>query len=155
MTSTRTPGRLRVFLCHSAHDKPAVRELYNRLRADGFAPWLDEEDLLPGQDWRVEIAKAVEAAHGVIVCLSRTAVNPDGFKTREIAYALDLARTPAADPPLIIPLLLEPCTVPDDLAHLHWVEYRQPLGYARLVKALRARALALGLAEPESGPSLP
>lgn len=46
-----TPS-LRVFLCHTAADKPAVRDLYHRLRADGFEPWLDEEDLLPGQKWQ-------------------------------------------------------------------------------------------------------
>jgi hypothetical protein len=40
---------LRIFLCYSSGDKPAVRELYRRLRADGFEPWLDGVNLLPGQ----------------------------------------------------------------------------------------------------------
>ena len=35
---------LRVFLCHASEDKQAAEELYNRLRADGFLPWLDKED---------------------------------------------------------------------------------------------------------------
>jgi hypothetical protein len=42
---------LRVFLCHSSHDKPKVRDLYQCLRRSGFAPWLDEENLIAGQDW--------------------------------------------------------------------------------------------------------
>jgi hypothetical protein len=50
--------KLKVFLCHSAGDQPAVRALYQKLQADGFAPWLDEEDLLPGQKWEQEIPKA-------------------------------------------------------------------------------------------------
>ena len=59
MTETR---KLRVFLCHSSQDKPIVRELYQRLNAEGWIdPWLDEEKLLPGQDWEMEIEKAVEA----------------------------------------------------------------------------------------------
>ena len=34
--------KLRVFLCHSSNDKPAVRELYQRLKAEGWIdPWLD------------------------------------------------------------------------------------------------------------------
>jgi hypothetical protein len=36
---------LRVFLCHSSNDKPAVRELYQKLRAEAWIqPWLDEEE---------------------------------------------------------------------------------------------------------------
>lgn len=34
---------LRIFLCHAHEDKEAVRHLYQRLKAEGFAPWLDEE----------------------------------------------------------------------------------------------------------------
>src|SRR5436853_6308588 len=41
---------LQVFLCHSSSDKPRIRELYKRLLAGGFDPWLDEENLIPGQD---------------------------------------------------------------------------------------------------------
>ena len=45
MTETR---KLRVFLCHSSQDKSIVRELYQRLNAEGWIdPWLDEEKLLP------------------------------------------------------------------------------------------------------------
>jgi hypothetical protein len=60
------PRKLRVFLCHSSHDKPVVRELYQRLKAAPYGddkgwidPWLDEEKLYPGQDWDLGIEKAV------------------------------------------------------------------------------------------------
>jgi len=50
--TTGPPRKLKVFLCHSSHDKPAVREIYVRLKAEGWIdPWLDEEKLFPGQDW--------------------------------------------------------------------------------------------------------
>jgi hypothetical protein len=33
---------LRVFPCHASGDKPAVRELYQKLAAEGWIdPWLD------------------------------------------------------------------------------------------------------------------
>jgi hypothetical protein len=59
----------RIFLCHAVADKPAVRQLYRRLVSDGVSPWLDEEDLLPGQEWQSEIPKAVRASAAVIVFL--------------------------------------------------------------------------------------
>jgi len=54
-----TDRKLRVFLCHSSQDKPIVRELYQRLLSESWIDrWLDEEKLLPGQDWDMEIEKA-------------------------------------------------------------------------------------------------
>jgi hypothetical protein len=52
---------LKVFLCHARADRDPVRGLYARLTQDGvdrFA-WLDKAKLLPGQDWELEIRKAV------------------------------------------------------------------------------------------------
>ncbi len=59
---------LKVFLCHATGDKPAVRALYKRLKADGVDAWLDEEKLLPGQKWQDEISKAVKESEIVIIC---------------------------------------------------------------------------------------
>lgn len=42
---------LKVFLCHASADKPAVRDLYKRLTADGVDAWLDAENLIAGQNW--------------------------------------------------------------------------------------------------------
>jgi hypothetical protein len=37
---------LGVFLCHTSQDKAAVRDLYLRLKAEGWIdPWLDEKKL--------------------------------------------------------------------------------------------------------------
>ena len=44
------PRKLKVFLCHSSDDKAPVREIYARLKSESWiAPWLDEEELYPGQ----------------------------------------------------------------------------------------------------------
>jgi hypothetical protein len=64
----------RVFLCHSSGDKEHVRDLYRRLQRDGFTPWLDEEDILPGQGWEREIRRAIRASRCVLVCLSKSSV---------------------------------------------------------------------------------
>ena len=88
-----TPDRkLRVFLCHASQDKPIVRELYQRLLAEGWIdPWLDEEKLLPGQNWDLEIEKAVESADAVIVCLSNNSVTKAGYIQKELRKILDVA----------------------------------------------------------------
>jgi hypothetical protein len=58
--------KLRVFLCHASQDKPVVRALYQRLLDEGWIdPWLDEENLLPGQDRGIELEKALESTDDV------------------------------------------------------------------------------------------
>src|SRR4030042_105031 len=91
MMATDKPHSLRVFLCHSSGDKPAVRELHQRLCAEGIDAWLDEEKLLPGQDWQREIPKVVRASDVVIVCLSRGSITKAGYIQKEIKFALDVA----------------------------------------------------------------
>jgi hypothetical protein len=134
------PRPLRVFLCHSSTDKPAVRELYQRLKADGFAPWLDEEDLLPGQDWQREIPKAVRNSDIVIVCLSPSSINKAGYVQKEIKFALDVADEQPEDYIYIIPLRLVECAVPERLRRLHWVNMFEQNGYTKLVRSLSFRA---------------
>lgn len=145
MTDRSNPNQsLKVFLCHSSGDKPAVRSLYQRLQADGLQPWLDEEDLLPGQDWDREIRKAVRAADVVLVCLSKSSISKAGYVQKEIKHALDIADEQSEDTIFLIPVKLEECDVPDRLSRWHWVNLFEERGYARLIRGLQARANALG-----------
>ncbi|MEW6401598.1 MAG: toll/interleukin-1 receptor domain-containing protein [Chloroflexota bacterium] len=80
---------LKVFLCHASGDKPPVRDLYKRLVAEGVDAWLDQEKLLPGQDWRREIPRAVREADVVVVCLSKNSITKEGYVQKEIKFALD------------------------------------------------------------------
>jgi len=140
-----TPDRkLRVFLCHASQDKPVVRELYQRLNAEGWIdPWLDEEQLLPGQDWNMEIEKAVEAANAVIVCLSNNSVSKEGYVQREMKFVLDIALEKPEGTIFVIPLRLDDCQVPRRLRGWQYVDYfpaeQQERAYPRLVQSLRFR----------------
>jgi cold shock CspA family protein/predicted transcriptional regulator len=139
---------LRVFLCHSSHDKPVVRDLYRRLSVDQIDPWLDEEKLLPGQDWNQEIMKAVRASDVVIVCLSRGSINKAGYIQKEIKYALDIADEQPEGTIFLIPLKLEECEMPERLRRWQWVNYFDEAGYKRLMDALRIRAQNVGAKAP-------
>ena len=127
---------LSIFLCHSSEDKSKVRKLYQLLQKDGFDPWLDEEKLLPGQDWQIEISKAVKSSDAVIVCLSSKSINKSGYIQKEIKYALDVADEQPEGNIFLIPLKLEKCDVPDRLCRWHWVNFFEDSSYERLIRAL-------------------
>jgi hypothetical protein len=64
-----------IFIAHANEDKPQIRELYGKLKAAGYRPWLDEEELLPGQNWREEIPKALKNSDLFLACLSSTSIS--------------------------------------------------------------------------------
>jgi hypothetical protein len=131
-------------LCHSKHDKERVRELYIALKQHAeIEPWFDEESLLPGQTWELEIVKAVKNSHCVIACLTKHSISNSGYVHKELAFALDMAARQPEDQIFLIPVKLEPCDVPERLSRYHSVALDQAGGYELLLKALRARADSL------------
>ena len=85
------PKYLRVFLCHGSPDKSVVRNLYHKLKADGFEPWMDIEDLIGGQDWQLELTKALRKCDVILVCASQESVSKSGYMQKEIRFAVDRA----------------------------------------------------------------
>lgn len=130
---------LKVFLCHAHADRDAVRALYTRLTNDGVDAWLDKEKLLPGQDWKFEIENAVHEADVVVVCLSKQ-FNLEGFRQREVRWALDKAMEKPEGEIFIIPARLEECNMLKSLAKWHWVNLFEKDGYEWLLRSLQARA---------------
>jgi Leucine-rich repeat (LRR) protein len=136
---------LSIFLCHSSNDKTQVRKLYKKLTSNSMNVWLDEENLIPGQDWEYEISKAIDTSDVIIVCLSKNSVSKEGFVQKEIRFALDKAEEKPEGVIFIIPLLLEECEVPQRLSKRHWAKLYEENGYSFLLKALNVRAINLGL----------
>ena len=140
---------LRVFLCHSSTDKPAVRELYQKLRAESWIqPWLDEEELFPGMDWNMEIEKAVEAADAIIVCLTKNSINKEGYVQRELRIVLDFADYKPEGTLYIMPVRLEECEPPRRLRPWQYADYfegNRERALQRLLVSLKRRAESLDL----------
>lgn len=137
--------KLKVFLCHSKDDKPKVRELYQRLVADGFDAWLDEEKLMPGQEWDLEIRKAVRESDVVVVCLSNGSITKAGYVQKEIRFALDIADEQPEDAIFLIPARLENCEVPSRLVKWQWVDLFEEKGNSQLKTSLNLRAKVQGI----------
>jgi len=142
--------KLLVFLSHASQDKPRVRKLCKRLRDDGFDPWLDEERLVPGQDWKLEIEKALRDSQAILLCYSQLSVAKEGFVQREYKKALDLQMEKPEGEIFVIPVRLDACDVPFSIRDLQYVDF--PAGYERLVLALNLRADKVSAARGEPQP---
>ena len=126
----------RIFLCHASDDKANVREVYRRLRAiEGFEPWLDEEDLLPGQEWAREIPRALQTSDFILIFLSRTSVAKRGYVQREMKMALDAWEELPEGTIHTILVRLDDCDVPEPFRRYHWANLFDSSGFDRIVCA--------------------
>lgn len=126
--------QLSIFLSHASEDKPKVRNLCKRLKADGFDPWLDEERLLPGQDWSLEIEKALRASDAILLCFSSLSIIKEGVIQREYKRAMRIQEEKPEGAIFIIPVQLDDCEMPFFIRDVQWVDY--PKDYDRIVIAL-------------------
>lgn len=131
---------LQVFLCHSSNDKEIVEDIYNILIEDGIDAWLDRKNLTPGEEWQIEIPRALRNVDIVIVFLSSNSVTKEGYVQREIKIALDIADEKPEGTIFIIPTRLEDCNIPSRLSKFQAVDLFNKNGYKNLLKSLQIRA---------------
>ncbi len=125
----------RIFLCHANEDQLQVGDLYARLHKIGLNPWMDNKDLLPGQDWKREIPLMLKSSAIVLICLSQNTERP-GYVQREFKLALDALQEMPAGMIHTIPVRLEPCEIPDEFTTLQCCNLFEWNGFAGLVRAI-------------------
>jgi hypothetical protein len=129
-------GKPRIFLCHAKEDKARVRELYHQLKAAGYSPWLDEEDLLPGVDWDLEIRRAIRGSEFFLACLSKKSIDKRGYVQKELKMGLGVLDEMPEGKIYLIPVRFEACEVPERLQSWQWVDLFAPRGFEKLKRAL-------------------
>lgn len=135
--SLRTKGY--AFLCHASEDKPAVRALQVRLHEYGFRTWLDEDNILPGEDWDASVRSGLKKSEVVLILLSAVCVGKRGYVQREMQVALDILAEIPDGQIFIIPVVLDDCQIPERLARYQAVWLRRAEAFEKLVASLNYR----------------
>ncbi|MGO8673956.1 MAG: SUMF1/EgtB/PvdO family nonheme iron enzyme [Capsulimonadaceae bacterium] len=129
-----------VYLSYSHHDRPAVRELADRLRADGLRVWFDEYVLVPGALIAREIEDGLRKSRTLVLVMS-----PNAFASEwpTLEWTTYLFRDPTNIKRRFIPLLLTDCEIPDMLRQFVYVDWhaRDDVAYAVLRDACRPGAM--------------
>jgi len=140
---------LRVFLGHSPRDQSIARELYRRLKAEGWMDvWFIETRLLPSQDWDVEIRKGVENTDVVIILHSERSIEKENYFYPGVTFVLDLLHGKPSRSVSVIALRLDDHMLIDQKI---WrvVDYfpksRRESAYQGLLENLKHRAEQLDL----------
>jgi hypothetical protein len=133
------PASHRIFISYAKEDSDHAKQLYEVLKGVGVSPWLDEENLLPGQRWDIEIEAEIEQCNYFIALLSSRSVAKRGYVQVEIRRALDvLEKFPERDI-YLIPARIDECQPSHRaLNGIHWVDMfpSWDAGVTRILRAL-------------------
>ncbi len=127
----------KIFLAYARKDEDRVKKIYNRLVKLEFTPWMDKEDLLPGQDWDREVRLALRSADFILVFLSQNSINKRGYVQKEFRLALDVQKEMPNGLIHTIPVKLDVCNVPEEFSFLHIYDLSGKNGFDKLIRAMR------------------
>ncbi len=108
--------RPRVFIAYVEEDLGLVRRLRDGLAAGGCAPWLDKDQLLAGQNWPRAIERAIGMADVFVACFSPRSIVKRGQFQSELRYALNCAARMPIEDVFLVPVRLEGCAIPEQIA---------------------------------------
>jgi hypothetical protein len=135
-----------VFLSHASQDKEFVRRLDQQIKEAGYATWLDEHQMVPGDALPNQLGTAIGSVGAFVVVVSSAAL-----RSRWLPYELQLATHRSITGRLrIIPVLLEDVTMPAEITHLLYADFTGAFdaGFGTLLNAL-TREAALATTEYE------
>jgi hypothetical protein len=127
-----------IFLSYAHEDAESAREIYQLLIGNQLSVWMDEKDILPGQDWKLAIESAINQCDIFIACLSKTSVTKKGFVQKELRTAYEVLDNLPEERVFIIPVRLDNCSAPSRLKNIQWADFYSPEGKEKLLEAILA-----------------
>jgi TIR domain/NACHT domain len=112
-----------VFMCHNSEDKPAVREIAQKLMREGIKPWLDVEQIPPGTSWQTELGEQINSIKSAAVFVGNSGIGP--WQNEEIQAFL--SQFIERKCPVIPTILASANTMPElpwTLKNRHRVDFR-------------------------------
>ena len=142
-----------VFVSYAREDQTQAREIYLHLVNAGFSAWIDETELVGGENWEVKIRDTISSSRVFLACLSSRAVSKRGYVQAELKQALKVLELVPEEFVFIIPVRLDRCIVPPSLRKFHTVDFFERTGKTQLLKAVKEQIPKTGArAATASGP---
>lgn len=125
-----------VFISYAREDETEVALIYEHLKNDDFKPWLDREEILPGENWELKIRRTLKEADFLVLCLSSNSVGKRGFVQKEMNMAMDLALEMPPDSIFLIPIRLDEVALPEQLMKYHCLDWFKENSRRQLTDAI-------------------
>jgi WD40 repeat protein len=129
-----------VFLCHNNTDKPAVRQIGEKLKELGILPWLDEWELQPGLPWQRTLENQISHIKSAAVFVGKDGIGP--WQHQELdAFLREFVRRGCPVIPIILDYAPNEPQLPIFLQGMTWVDFRkqEPEPMSRLIWGITGR----------------
>lgn len=133
----------KIFISHSSEDEDAACEIVALLTSAGLEPWLDLQEITPGDSFLERMNEGLRDASYVLVLLSSASIS-SRWVNKEWMAAL------ASGSSILIPLLLETVEVPPLLRDVVYIDFRdRSSGAEQLLSFFRRELSPVGTLEAE------
>ncbi len=145
-----------VFISYAREDAEHARHLFQSLRDQGIDVWLDEDALLPGQNWSQAIAKAINECRYFVAIVSNNSESKKGYVQKELKAAFDILDQYPANQIYVIPVRVEDCVIADPrLKEIHYVDFfpDYEFGLSKVLRAIKQTSSEAQRVEGNQTPS--
>lgn len=144
----------KLFLSYAREDRNIADQIYYVLRDAGFLPFMDVQDILPGENWSEKIQDAIKDSDFFLAIISTRSVNKRGFLQKELHLGLGVWEYMLENDIYLIPIRIDECTVPKKLSNFQWVDWFSKDGHQKLIDAINIGSKRRGIAleKPNSIP---
>ena len=112
-----------IFLSYAREDMEMAKRLHKDLTDRGLKVWMDKKDLLPGQNWKIFISKAIKESSHFLALFSSHSVSKRGFFQKELKKAMDVLEELPEYEVYFIPARLDECDpASEKLSEIHWAD---------------------------------
>src|SRR5580698_9258482 len=82
-------GNHLVFVSYSRLDRDRVSPYYSMLKSKNYNLWMDIHDIKGGQNWDLEIRRALDQAVIILAFVSVSTVDRRGYLQKELRFAVE------------------------------------------------------------------
>ncbi|WP_054701187.1 toll/interleukin-1 receptor domain-containing protein [Desulfosarcina cetonica] len=112
-----------IYISHANEDSELAIRLYNDLKNEGLFPWIDIEDIFPGENRDGAIRKAIRNSQYFLALISSNSVSHIGYVQKEMKIALDFFKEFSPNSIFIIPVSIDGTRAQDEtLESLQYVD---------------------------------
>lgn len=134
-----------VFISYAKEDFKYAKEIFDFLKLNQYKPWLDKECLLAGQNWDLEINRALRKADFIIILISNTSITKRGYVQREYKLALKYFEEKLEDDIYLLPIKLDKCDVPFGFEKFQWLELSEDFEFYKVLDSFNYQRKKLEL----------
>lgn len=127
----------RVYIMYSHADRDAAVGLVQKLRAEGYNPWFDQDEIAPGQKIHESTQNGLSHSVVALLLISEQLNLDNALINKELNYVLERVKPADASFSPVIPVRLDDADIPAVLAGISWIDLREANAFERLNQSLR------------------